>query len=134
MPSIEVIISIEQFGLGKKDRLHVEDFDVEPEFRWERYEDDPAYDPDSGNSLTCTYRPEYSYELEDLYIDLGEVRERLGSMDSDRDTINVRIDFPNNENYNGTIDFSSKSITEVTEYIYDRCGEYITNEVEYDGD
>ena len=127
-----LLISVEQFKNGKKDALHVEGFEVEPEFRWERHEDDPAYDPGSGNSLTCTYSPEYSYELEDLYIDLGEVRESLGLIDSDRDTVNIRIEFPNNENYDDEIDFSSKSITEVTEYIYDRCGEYIENEVEPD--
>ena len=134
MPSIEMIIIIEQFEFGKKDRLHVEDFDVEPEFQWQRYEDDPAYDPGSGNSLTCTYRPEYSYEPKDIYIDLDEVRERLSSINSDMNTVNVLVEFPHNENYNNSIDFSESNIIKVTEYIYEVCSEYIENEVEYDGD
>jgi hypothetical protein len=140
MPSIEMTISIEQFEFGKKKGLHVEDFYVEPEFRWQRYEDDPAYDPRSGNSMTCTYRPEYSYEPKDIYVDLGEVKERLALINTDRDAVNVRVEFPHNENYYETYSLetfgslSGISITKLIECIYGLCSEYIENEVEYDGD
>ena len=134
----------EMFVTINSDKENVIPIDVAGSYR--KYEDDPAYDPNSGNSMTCTYRPETTYELDDVDIELGDVEERLKKL-VDKD-VEVCLEYEyTTHTYKDKKWFPSQKTHTVTstvvqasnyklikKFIYDEAFDIVNGMVEYTGD
>jgi hypothetical protein len=111
---------------------------------YDKYEDDPAYDPSSGNSMTCSYRPDTIYELREVDIDLGEVKNSLENLGDKDIEITVsyeysRYDYKKRENVPKSYSITStvipaSNVKLIEGFIYDHAFDIVNDMVEYEGD
>lgn len=123
--STEMFIQI----LGK------ESIGIEVEGNYNRYEDDPAYDAGSGNSLTCSYMPDITYELESINIDLREVKNTLEDLGDKDVEITISYEYSQCKSHDVTSTIVPASNLKLIEgFIYDHAFDIVNDMVEYNGD
>ena len=119
---------------------------IEAEGRYNKFEDDPVYDPGSGNSMTCTYRPETTYELDEVDIELGDVEEYLKKL-GDKD-VEVCLEYhyvthiykdkkhtsvPKTHEVTSTV-VKASDYKLIKKFIYDEAFDIVNDMIEYNGD
>jgi copper chaperone CopZ len=139
-----MINSTEMFVTINSDKENCVPIDVEGSYR--KYEDDPAYEPNSGNAMTCTYRPETTYELNEVDIDLGDVEEclkKLGGKDVEVSleyeyttyTYKDKKCFPSHKTHKVTSTVIKASDYKlIKKFIYEEAFDIVNDMVEYEGD
>ena len=120
----------------------VEPIGIEVEGDYDTYEDDPAYDPGSGNSMTCSYRPDTTYELGSVDIDLKEVKVQLEELGDKEVEITLcyeysKYDYKNKVHVPKTYNVSSAVIPAsktklIEKFIYDEAFDIVNEMVEYE--
>jgi len=113
---------------------------------YRKYEDDPAYEPNSGNAMTSTYRPETTYELDEVDIDLGDVEHYLQKLGGKDVEVCLKYEYTT-YTYKDKKCFPSHKTHEVTstvikainyklikKFIYDEAFDIVNDMVEYTGD
>ena len=119
---------------------------IDVEGSYTRHEDDPAYDPGSGNSMTCTYRPEYTYELDEVDIELGDVEQYINNLGNTDVEVCLEYEYTT-RSYKDNKWVSSQETHSVTstvvkasdykliqKFIYTESFSTVDDMIEYDGD